>query len=211
MKLDFKDNRAGSNLKILLNKSIFLNGKVCRTLPWINQNSTPQCTQCLRWGHSRASCQTNLSYCAICSGCHMTSDHQNSRLQGETSKYTLACINCLAAGLTHTHRATDRLCPFYMERNNKCNITALLATIREWRLEGFENPFDYDPRKRPVVMGQYPTQFLAGPAVVSSQDSDPSFRMASSNDSLFRHVPNITASQAAAATIEEIQDTNTAL
>ena len=159
----------------------------------------------------------------------MTSDHQNSRLCGETSKYALACINCLAAGLTHTHRATDRLCPFYMERNNKRNITALLATIREWRLEGFENPFgltkvrhtpqasgssrsdDYDPRQRPVVMGQYPTQFLAGPAVVSSQDSDPSFRMASSNDSLFRHVLTITTSQAAAATIEEIQDIASAL
>ena len=127
--------------KILLNKSIFLNGKVCRTLPWINQNSMPQCTQCLRWGHSRASCQTNLSYCAICSGRHMTSDHQNSRLRGETSKYNLACINCLAAGLDHAHKATDRLCPFYMERNNKRNITALLTMIRERRLEGFENPF----------------------------------------------------------------------
>ena len=68
VKLDFEDNRAGSNLKILLNKSIFLNGKVCHMLPWINQNSTPQCTQCLHWGHSRISYQTNFSYCAICSG-----------------------------------------------------------------------------------------------------------------------------------------------
>ena len=47
VKMDFEDNCAGSNLKILLNKNIFLNGKVCRTLPWVNQNSTPQCTQCL--------------------------------------------------------------------------------------------------------------------------------------------------------------------
>ena len=156
----------------------------------------------------------------------MTSDHQNSRLRGETSKYALACINCLAAGLSHTHKATDRLCPFYMECNNKRNITALLATIRERRLEGFENPFgltkvrrasqasssnqsdDYDPRKRPVVMGKYPTQFLNGPAVLSSQSSEPSLMMASSNDSLFCHVPNISASQAAAATIEELQDNN---
>ena len=141
VKLDFEDNRIGSNLKILVNKNIFLNGKVCRTLPWINQNSTPQCTQCLRWGHSRVSCQTNFSYCAICSGRHMTSDHHNSCLRGETTKYDLACINCLAAGLMHMHKATDRLCPFYIERNNKRNITSLLATIWERRLEGFENPF----------------------------------------------------------------------
>ena len=80
VKLNFKDNCASSNLKILLNKNIFLNGKVCRTLLWVNQNSTPQCTQCLHWGHSRVSCQTNFSYCAICSGQHMTSDHQNSIL-----------------------------------------------------------------------------------------------------------------------------------
>ena len=68
VKLDFEDNRIGSNLKILVNKNIFLNSKVCRTLPWIHQNSTPQCTQCLRWGHLRVSCQTNFSYCTICSG-----------------------------------------------------------------------------------------------------------------------------------------------
>lgn len=141
VKLDFEDNRAGSNLKILLKKNIFLNGKVYHTLPWVNQNSMPQCTQCLQWGHSRISCQTNLSYCVICSGRHMTSDHQNSCLCGETSKYDLACINCLAAGMTHMHKATDRLCPFYIEHNNKHNITSLLATIRTRRLEGYENPF----------------------------------------------------------------------
>ena len=116
-----------------------------------------------------------------------------------------------------------------MERNNKRNITALLTTIRERRLEGFENPFgltkvrrasqpsssnrsedNYDPRKRPVVMGQYPTAYLASAAAASSSEgSRSSLRLASSNDSLFRHVPNITASQAAAATIEEIQDQST--
>ena len=155
----------------------------------------------------------------------MTSDHQNSHLRGEASKYNLACINCLAAGLSHMHKATDQLCPFYIERNNKRNITSLLATIHKCRLESFENPFgltkvrrasqasssnrsddNYDPWKRPVVMGNYPTQFLNDPVVVSSQESDPSLRLASSNDSLFRHVPNITASQVAAATIIEIQD-----
>ena len=112
-----------------------------------------------------------------------------------------------------------------MERNNKRNITALLATIRERRLEGFENPFgltkvrrasqpsssdrsreDYDPRKRPVVMGQYPSAFLAGDSASASEASSSSLRLASSNDSLFRHVLTITASQAVAATITDIQD-----
>ena len=141
VKLDFEDNRIGSNLKILVNKNIFLNGKVCRMLPWINQSSTPQCTQCLHWGHSRASCQTNFSYCAICSGRHMTTDHTNSRLHGESSKYELACINCLTAGMMHDHKATDRTCPFFMERNNKQHIMQLLATICTRRLGGYENPF----------------------------------------------------------------------
>ena len=71
----------------------------------------------------------------------MTSDHQNSILCGEKPKYKLACINCLAAGMMHTHKATDRLCPFFVERNNKKNITSLLATICSRRLEGFKNPF----------------------------------------------------------------------
>ena len=223
VKLDFEDNRTGSNLKILLNKSIFLNGKVCHTLPWVNQNSMPQCTQCLRWGHSRVSCQTNFSYCAVCSGRHMTSNHQNSVLRGEKPKYKLACINCLAAGMTHTHKATDRLCPFFLERNNKNNITSLLATIHTHRLEGFENPFgltkvqhssslsssSYESstaHKHIARTGNYPTQFISKAAVVSSANSEGSFRLASSNDSLFRHVPNITASQAVAATTSSIQE-----
>ena len=71
----------------------------------------------------------------------MTSDHQNSHLHGETSKYDLACINCLATGMTHTHKATDCLCPFYLEWNNKRNIMSLLAIICTRRLEGHKNPF----------------------------------------------------------------------
>ena len=229
VKLDFEDNRAGSNLKVLLNKNIFLNGKVCRMLPWINQNSMPQCTQCLHWGHSRISCQTNFSYCTICSGRHMTTDHQNSRLRGEQLKYNLACINCLAAGMTHTHKAMDQLCPFYIECNNKCNITALLATIRDRCLEGFENPFGltkvrcssqtstssrssaYDPRTHPVVQGHFPTQFHDQASIITPQESSSSLWLASSNDLLFQHVPNITASQAEAALVIDIQAPSTSL
>ena len=218
-----------SNLKVLLNKSVFLNGKVCRTLPWINQASTPQCTQCLHWGHSCASCQTNFSYCTICSGRHMTSDHQNSCLRGESLKYELTCINCLAAGMTHLHKATDRTCPFYVECNNKRNITLLLTTIHDCHLEGFENPFsltkvrrasqssssnrgsDYNPIVHMARQGNFPTQFLADAATIIPHNSEDSFRLASSNDLLFQQVPNITASRAVAASIDEIQDQSAAL
>ena len=55
-------------------------------------------------------------------------------------------------------------------------------------------------------MGNYPTQFLTEADLLASEDSDPSLRLASSSNSLFRNVPNITASQVAAATITEIQD-----
>ena len=226
VKMDFEDNCAGSNLKILLNKNIFLNGKVCHTFPWVNQNSMPQCTQCLQWGHSHISCQTNFSYCTICTGWHMTSDHQNSRLRGETSKYDLACINCLAAGMTHMHKATNRLCPFFIERNNKKNISSLLATIWTRWLEGFENPFgltkvrhssnsSYNSssagHKHLSTTGNYPTQFLADVAIVSSDSGVASLQLASSSDSLFRMVPNITASQATQAFIIDTQDANISL
>ena len=223
VKMDFEDNCTGSNLKILLNKNIFLNGKVCRTLPWVHQNSTPQCTQCLQWGHSHVSCQTNFSYCAICSGQHMTSNHNNSRLRGEATKYNLACINCLAAGMTHTHKATNRLCPFYIKCNNKRNITSLLDTIHTRRLEGYKNPFgltkvrctsqsnsssydSYNSHWHAARTGNYPTQFLNKNAIISSADSGPSLNLASSNNSLFRNVPNIMASQAAATSITDHQD-----
>ena len=183
-------------------------------LPWVNQSSTPQCTQCLRWGHSCASCQMNFSYCAICSGRrHMTMDHTNSRLHGESSKYDLACINCLMAGMAHDHKATDRTCPFFMECNNKQHITQLLTTIRARRLEGYENPFgltkvrhtssstanSYDSSasawKHIVATGNYPTQFLTSARLSSSTSAEESLRLASSSESLFRHVPDISHSQ----------------
>ena len=171
----------------------------------------------------RVSCQTNFSYCAVCSGQHMTTDHQNSILRGEQPKYALACINCLVAGLTHTHKATDWLCPFFLKRNNKTNITSLLATIRTRHLEGFKNPFgltkvrhasnssnSYDSstcgQLFKVKSGNYPTQFLVQAAIASTDHSDGSFKLASSGDSLFRHVPNITASQAVVATSSYIQE-----
>ena len=132
VKMDFEDNHMGSNLKILLNKNIFLNGKVCHTLPWVNQSSTPQCTQCLRWGHSRISCQTNFSYCAICTGWHMTSDHRNSILRGKKPKYELACINCLAAGcLTHTMPRIDYAPSSWREITRKILLLYCLPSGRD--------------------------------------------------------------------------------
>ena len=124
----------------------------------------------------------------------------------------------------HMHKATDRLCPFYMERNNKNNITSLLATIHTRRLEGFENPFgltkvrrslslssnSYDSsasfQKHTAKTGNYPTQFIAEATVVTSASSAGSFQLASSSDSLFRHVPDISASQAATATTSYSQE-----
>ena len=183
----------------------------------------PQCTQCLCWGHSRVSCQTNFSYCTVCSRRHMTSDHQNILLRGKKPKYDLMCINCLAAGMTHTHKATDHLCPFFVRQNNKKNITSLLEMICLHQLDGFRNPFgltkvrhqtsgssSYESSsascKHQSRTGNYPTQFLTNAAVVSSQGSGSSFQLANSDDSLFRNVPNTSASQVARASIVYIQD-----
>ena len=156
----------------------------------------------------------------------MTSDHQNSWLRGEKSKYELACINCLAAGMLHIHKATDCLCPFFIERNNKKNITSLLATIHSRCLEGYESPFgltkvghspssSYDSsaasRKHLQATGNYPTQFLADATIISSHSNGSSLRLASSSNSLFQNVPDITASQAMRVSIAESQANITSL
>ena len=51
------------------------------------------------------------------------------------------CINCFAAGMNHSHMATSRDCPFFLERNNRSAITGLLNIIRDRRMEGHDNPF----------------------------------------------------------------------
>ena len=136
-------------------------------------------------------------------------------------------INCLAMGMTHTHKATDWLCPFFLKRNNKKNITSLLTTICTRRLEGFENPFgltkvryssassSYDSSKAACQhmpkTGNYLTQFLAHATVVSSQSGSSSLQLASSNESLFRHVPDIMASQVVLAAIDKTSGTTATL
>ena len=123
--------------------------------------------------------------------------------------YSLACINCLAAGLSHAHKAMDRDCPFFIERNNKTNITGLLQMIKNRWLEGHLNPFgltkvrhsqgsgsSQSSRSLNRAKGNMPTMFLAQ-QVDYYDSSDHQFQLASSNDSLFKNVPDISASQIA--------------
>ena len=151
----------------------------------------------------------NISFCAICSASHKTNDHDNSIKRGKQHKYQLTCINCLAMGLSHSHHSTDHSCPFYVERNNKTNITNLLEIIRSRRLEGYENPFgctkvrnsqssyDSSATARWHKYGTYPTVFLTRSASINADSECDSLNMANSNDSLFQNIPNITAMQAA--------------
>ena len=118
VKLDIEDTHAGDNLKALINKTVFINGKSCRMLPWTNKASIPQCASCLRWGHSTGGCLSNTTYCAICSQAHLTSQH-NLMVQRKMIDESInipTCINCLAAGLLHNHMATAKDCPFFVER-----------------------------------------------------------------------------------------------
>ena len=125
-------------------------------------------------------------------------------------------------------KATDKTCPFFMERNNKQHITQLLDIIRTRRLEGFENPFgltkvrrsssstnsyDYDSSasaRKHVVRpgGNYPTQFLVEQRSRLNLSDEESLRLASSSDSLFRRVPDISHSQAMHAAPSGPQDNN---
>ena len=130
--------RAGDNLKALVNKTVFINGKSCHTLPWMNKASIPQCASCLRWGHSTGGCLSNTTYCAICAHAHLTSQHdlmvQCKMVDDNTNIPT--CINCLVAGLLHNHSATAKDCPFFVECNNRNNLMALLNIIRDCCMEG---------------------------------------------------------------------------
>ena len=73
VKLDITDTHSGNNLKALVNRPVFINGKSCRTLPWVNKTSVPQCASCQQWGHSTGGCLSNTTYCAICPDAHLTS------------------------------------------------------------------------------------------------------------------------------------------
>ena len=143
VKLDIEDSRNGDNLKVLVNRPVFINGKSCCTLAWVNKVSVPQCGSCQHWGHSTGGCLSNTVYCALCAAPHLTSQHDllASKNLLVPVHDTPCCINCFAAGLTHSHMATSRDCPFFIERNNHNAITGLLNIIRDRRMEGHDNPF----------------------------------------------------------------------
>lgn len=46
VKLDIEDSRNVDNLKALINHPVFINGKSCHMLAWVNKVSTPQCGSC---------------------------------------------------------------------------------------------------------------------------------------------------------------------
>ena len=131
VKLDIEDSRNGDNLKALINCPVFINGKSCRTLTWVNKVSVPQCGSCQRWGHSMGGCLSNTVYCALCAAPHLTSQHEllSSKNLLMPATDIPRCINCYATGLTHNHMATSRDCPFFLERNNRNAITNLLNII----------------------------------------------------------------------------------
>ena len=131
VKLDIEDSRNGDNLKALINRPVFINGKSCHTLTWVNKASIPQCGSCQRWGHSTGGCLSNTVYCALCTAPHLTS--QPKLLAAKNLLVPVIdiprCINCFAAGLTHDHMASSHDCSFFLECNNCTNITGLLNLI----------------------------------------------------------------------------------
>ena len=118
-------------MKALVNYPVFINGKSCCTLPWVNKTSIPQCTSCQRWGHLTGGCLSNTTYCAICAASHLTSQHELLLSKGLLNKDVLipTCINCLATGLSHGHEAMSKDCAFFIECNNHNNLMGLLNVI----------------------------------------------------------------------------------
>ncbi|TFK79486.1 hypothetical protein K466DRAFT_456692, partial [Polyporus arcularius HHB13444] len=83
-----------------------------------DRRQVPQCPQCLRWGHVRATCRANSTTCERCGEAHDAQYHRvmASCCRGSTSptcEHAARCINCGSA-----HRATSRECPYYVHRND---------------------------------------------------------------------------------------------
>ena len=172
IKLDIEDSQNGDNLRALINHPVYINGKSCCTLAWVNKASIPQCGSCQCWGHSTGGCLSNMIYCALCAAPHLSSQHDLL-----AAKHLLVpavdipcCINCFAAGMSHDHMASSCDCPFFLECNNHTNITGPFNLISDHYMEGHENPFGAT-RVRSVSTGS--SAHSSAPSASQKQPTQP--------------------------------------
>ena len=140
------------------------------------------CLKCQQWGHTTSRCISE-SRCATCAGAHWTQDHTNALKAGFVLKFDICCINCFAAGIKHDHLATDRTCTFALAKNNKRQMTSLLDSIKERRVDGKPNPWGLTK-----IRSVSPNIFGSGSSLANmqrsqnSKASSSSMKLASSKD-----------------------------
>ena len=140
------------------------------------------CSKCQRWGHTTSQCISE-SHCATCTGPHWTQDHNNTVKAGFVPSQPICCINCFASGIKNDHLATDRACTFALAKNNKKQMTSLLDTIKERRIDGKPNPWGLTKIRSisPNIQGSTPSSTRQH-KTQSSKASTSSMKLASSAD-----------------------------
>ncbi|KIL62277.1 hypothetical protein M378DRAFT_12980, partial [Amanita muscaria Koide BX008] len=68
--VEVRDSDDGAIGKTLLNTTIDFAGTRKRAYVWKDSRPTPQCGNCLKWGHSQFQCHSQDAYCSKCGGKH---------------------------------------------------------------------------------------------------------------------------------------------
>lgn len=114
------DTQRGSNSFKLCAHPIRIGRTLCRVELFQQRERVPMCRNCLKWGHTRATCHSLRSVCARCGGHHLQSEHDEHAacclLDPEGKKdghctHPPMCVNC-----TGPHTAFSRECPFFRHR-----------------------------------------------------------------------------------------------
>ena len=121
--VDFHDNGSLSALRHVMREATLLHGESVFPVKYHKRDTAPQCSICLRWGHSRPVCRSATYRCDHCGGNHSEQEHrqwaacchgQDPTPPDTPCPHPPRCVNCGAA-----HKATDRACMFYVQRHDR--------------------------------------------------------------------------------------------
>ena len=116
--VEVADDRASSLARCLLQTNISFGGAVRRARPWSIARPAPQCSICLKWGHSSHRCASKVAWCSHCTGNHDTLSH--GLVVKSSAPLPLLCVNCHGA-----HSAVDRECLFFKARFDEKELMPL--------------------------------------------------------------------------------------
>lgn len=121
--VDFQDNGSLTALRHVMREPALLQGESVFPVKYHKRDTVPQCSACLRWGHSRPVCRSTTHRCNHCGGNHSEHEHRQWAAcchgnpptpAGTPCPHPPKCANCGS-----DHKATDRACAFYEHRHNR--------------------------------------------------------------------------------------------